>query len=659
MKIFNSSIWGRALAIALVMVLLASNTVLARPASLRQPVAGEVLINEFVAINGTVQTSEWVELYNMTAGTLDIGSMWIDDIAAGGGAPKQIPAGTTIAAGGYYVMTFSSFLNNTGDDVRLLGTDGSTVYDAHTYNSATSDMSWCRKPDGGTWSAIQCDPTQGSTNDPSLPAGTWTPGTLEIHVLNIGQGESQLIIGPTGKTMLIGISEDNWNTNQGATWVASEIRRITGSSHLDYVMATHWHLDHMGYAGYGGIWSLLEQQGITADVLIDRDGGTWVDANSDGICDPDLEVVWHNAGTVSGTARNWVCWATDPTTIGGQIRQVAQINSTTQIDLGLADGVTVKVVQVDAQGVMQMDGVTPVAGDHTLDALPTSENDYSITIWLNWGKFDFVAGGDTDGEYTTSSFGYSYNDIETNVAARINQEVEVIWVNHHGSSHSTNANYVSTLNPDAAIFSAGSTNTYGHPDQGVLDRLYNNGTMRYLTQMGDPTRNYYDSVIVNGNVTVQVTDGINYTVNGDPYVATDPAGSVNNPRTPAVGEVVLNEFLPKPQTLFTTEWVELYNTTGDYLNIGGMWIDDLLNAGGAPKQIPSGTVLGPGGYYVMDMNNYLNNTGDDVRLLGTDGSTVYDAKTYGSSSYDRSFCRLPNGGAWASNCTASKGTTNQ
>ena len=658
MKIFNSSMWGRALAIALVMVLIASNTALARPAG-RQPNTGEVLINEFVAVNGTVQTSEWVELYNTSTGTLDIGSMWIDDIPAGGGAPKQIPAGTTIAAGGYYVMTFSSFLNNSGDDMRLLGADGSTVHDTFTYTSATSDMSWCRKPDGGSWSAVQCDPTQSSTNSPSLPAGTWTPGTLEIHVLNVGQGESQLIIGPTGKTMLIGISETNWNTNQGATWVASEIRRITGSSHLDYVMATHWHLDHMGYAGYGGIWSLLEQQGITADVLIDRDGGTWVDANNDNICDPDLEIVWHNAGTISGTARNWACWATDPATTGGQIRQLAQINSTTQIDLGLTDGVTVKVVQVDAQGVMQVDGVTPVAGDHTLDALPTSENDYSITMWLNWGKFDFVAGGDTDGEYATSSFGYSYNDIETNVAARIGQEVEVIWVNHHGSSHSTNANYVSTLNPDAAIFSAGSTNTYGHPDQGVLDRLYNNGTMRYFTQMGDPTRNYYDSVIVNGNVTVQVTDGINYTVNGDPYVATDPLGSINNPRTPAIGDLVLNEFLPKPQTLFTTEWVELYNPTNDYLNIGGMWIDDLLNAGGAPKQILANTILGPGAYYVMDMTNYLNNTGDDVRLLGTDGLTVYDAKTYGSGGYDLSFCRQPNGGAWASGCTASKGSTNQ
>lgn len=625
----------------------------------RQPVAGEVLINEFVAANGTLQTSEWVELYNTTNEPLDIGEMWIDDIDAGGGAPKQIPTGTTIDAAGYYVMTFSSYLNNTGDDVRFLDTDGTTVFDTYTYTSATTDMSWCRKPDGGSWAALECDPTQGATNETPLPPGTWTPGTLEIHVLNIGQGESQLIVGPTGKTLLIGVSEDNWNTNQGATFVASEIRRITGSSHLDYVMPSHWHLDHMGYAGYGGIWSLLEQQGITADVLIDRDGGTWVDANQDGICDPDLEVVWHNAGTISGTASNWVCWATDPNTIGGQIRQLAQIGSTTQIDLGLEAGVTVKVVQADAQGVMQADGVTPVAGDHTLDALPTSENDYSITIWLNWGKFDYVAGGDTDGEYATSDFGYSYNDEESGVAASIGQQVEVIWTNHHGSAHSTNANYVNTLNPAVALISVGSTNTYGHPDQTVLDRLYNNGTMRYLTQMGDPTRNYYDSVIVNGDVVVQVTDGVNYTVNGDPYVATDPTGGSTGPRVPAVGDVLLNEFLPAPQTLYTTEWVELYNTTGNQLDLGGMWIDDLLNGGGAPKQIPAGTILDPGGYYVMEMSSYLNNTGDDVRLVGSDGTTVYDTYTYGSTSYDLSFCRLPDGGAWTSGCTATKGASNQ
>ncbi len=625
----------------------------------RLPVTGEVLINEFVAATGVTETSEWVELYNTTTEELTIGGMYIDDIDAGGGAPVQIPAETTIAAGGFYVMTFGSYLNNTGDDVRLLGDDGTSVHDSYTYSTATADMAWCRDTDGGNWRAIECDPTQGASNDLVLNPGTWTEGTLEIHIMNIGQGESQLIIGPSGKSLLIDVSENSWNTDAGAIWVASEIRRITGTSHVDYVMASHWHLDHMGYVGYGGIWSLLEEQGITTNAIVDRDGGEWVDANSDGICDPDTEIQWNNAGTISGTGQNWACWVTDPNTLGGQLREIAQLGSSTQIDLGLADGVTTTIVQVDADGVMQADGVTPVAGDHTAESLPPSENDYSITVMVNWGEFDYVTGGDTDGEYTTSSYNYTYNDVETVVASRIDQDVEVIWVNHHGSSHSTNANYVATLDPDVAIYSVGSTNTYGHPDQGVLDRLYNNGTVQYFTQMGDPTRDYYDSIIVDGNVVVQVADGVNYTVNGDTYVATAPDNQQpTGPRIPMVGDVVLNEFLPAPQTLFTTEWIELYNTTGDELDISGMWLDDLLGGGGTPKQIPADTVLAPYGYYVYEVNSYLNNTGDDVYLLGTDNNTVYDTYTYGSTSYDLSFCRIPDGGTWSANCVATYGAGN-
>lgn len=89
------------------------------------------------------------------------------------------------------------------------------------------------------------------------------------------------------------------------------------------------------------------------------------------------------------------------------------------------------IVQVDADGVLMLDGVTPVAGDHTEEALPPSENDYSITIWVQWGKFDYVTGGDTDGEYATSGFDYKYNNVEAVVAPRIGQEVEVLRVNHH------------------------------------------------------------------------------------------------------------------------------------------------------------------------------------------------------------------------------------
>jgi beta-lactamase superfamily II metal-dependent hydrolase len=538
-----------------------------------------------------------------------------------------------------------------------LDSDGSTVHDSYTYASAAADMSWCRKPDGGEWAVIECSPTQGTTNSPALPPGTWTPGTLEIHTFNVGQGDSRLIIGPTGKTLLIDVFEASWNTNATATWLAGEIRAITGSDHIDYIMASHWHLDHIGYAGYGGIWSLLEEQGMTAGAIIDRDGGTWVDSNGDDICDPDTEIVWHNAGTVSGTGRNWACWVTDPNTIGGQIRELAQIGSTTQIDLGISEGVTVTIVQVDAEGIMMADGVTPVQGDHTGDALPPSENDYSITIWLNWGEFDFVTGGDTDGEYATSSYGYVYNDVETDVATRIGQDVEVLSVNHHGSSHSTNQTYVDVLDPDVAIYSVGSTNSYGHPDQGVLDRLYANGTVQYFTQIGDATRDYYDSIIVDGHVVIQVTDGINYTVDGDPYVATAPDST--GPRAPVVGEVVINEFLAAPQTLFTMEWIELYNTTAEQLNIGEMWLDDLIGGGGAAQQIPADTIIQPGGYYVFETNNYLNNTGDDVNFLGTDGTTVHDSYTYTSPSYDLSICRMPDGGTWTLDCDATQGATNQ
>jgi beta-lactamase superfamily II metal-dependent hydrolase len=617
-----------------------------------KPIVGEVVINEFVAANGPIFLTEWVELYNKTSRTLNISGMWIDDIAVGGGSPIEIPESTFIAAGGFYTMTFSSFLNNTGDDVRLLGEDGSTVHDTYSYASATTDMSWCRKPDGESWSPIECNPTFGSTNTPQQ-----LEGTLEIHVLNVGQGDSQLIIGPTGKTLLIDVFEPSWNTNQGATWVASEIRRITGSDHLDYIMASHWHLDHIGYAGYGGIWSLLEQQGITADVLIDRDGGVWDDGNSDGECDPDTEIVWHNAGTTSGTSNNWACWATDPDSTGGGIRELAQVGSSTQIDLGISEGVTATIVQVDADGVMMLDGITPVAGDHTGETTPPSENDYSITIWLKWGKFDYVTGGDTDGEYATSGYGYAYNDVESNVADRIDQEIEVLHVNHHGSSHSTNANYVNTLDPMVAVYSVGSTNTYGHPDQTVLDRLNVIGTQQYFTQEGDPARDYYDSVIVNGNVVITVTQGLTYTVIGDVYVSADPTGS-STPRQPAIGEVVINEFLPAPQTIFTTEWIEVYNSSVDELDIGGMWIDDLIGGGQSPQQIPLGTYLSPYQFYIVEVSSYLNNTGDDVNLLGLDAVTVYDTYTYSSTTYDLSYCRFPDGSTWYSNCTGTKGSTN-
>src|SRR5439155_23981038 len=57
----------------------------------------QIKVNEFMMAPNP--GNEWIELYNPTATAVDVSGYFIDDIANGGGAPKQIPAGTVIPAG--------------------------------------------------------------------------------------------------------------------------------------------------------------------------------------------------------------------------------------------------------------------------------------------------------------------------------------------------------------------------------------------------------------------------------------------------------------------------------------------------------------------------------------------------------------------------------
>lgn len=611
---------------------------------------GDVLINEYVA-NSAV--TEWVELYNTTGAALDISGHYIDDLAGGGGAPKVIPNGTTIAANGYYVMEFTNFLNNTGDDVRFLD-PAQVALDTTSYTSTTAEYSRYRLPDGGTWSGIESSaPTKNATNN-SMGDEPWTPGTFEIRVFDVEQGDSQLIIFPSGYSILIDVREASWNTGQGAALIASKIRAITGGSHVNVGVLSHLHLDHIGYAGYGGFWGLLENEGITFDKIIDRNAGTWVDGSGggamDGLCDPDLEIVWYNAGTSSGTATNWLCYATNPANTNiYPIRQLAQLFSTTQIDPPDASA-TVEIVQVDGDDVTLIDGVTPIQGNHTGDPLPPSENDYSIGLKIRYGLLDYATAGDSDGEYATSEFGYTYNDVETVIAPRFGQ-VDVMRANHHGSTHSTSQFYVDTLNPTASAVSCGN-NSYGHPGQDVIDSLLATGAL-YFTNLCDATRNYGASVIVNGDIILRSTNGTNYTINGTAYVATDPAPP------PSLADVKINEVMPYPKKSNQPEWVELYNPTSQAIDLSGAWLDDIAGGGGAPVQIPAGTTIPAGGFWTRDFTSYFNNAGDDVRLLMPDGVTVVDSKTYGNSASNKSWYRSPNGGNWAATQgTPTKGASN-
>ncbi|MDJ0756228.1 MAG: lamin tail domain-containing protein [Ardenticatenaceae bacterium] len=617
------------------------------------PAAGQVLINEFVARSSV---TEWVELFNTTGSDLDISGFYIDDVTGGGGSPKVIPANTIIPANGYYVMEFTNLLNNGGDDVNFLD-PSQVIFDSKSYSSSTAEYSYYRSPDGGAWSSVETDsPTKGSTNNVNL-SEPWVPGNFEIRIFDVEQGDSQLIIFPSGYTILIDVREASWNTGAGAAFIAQKIRDITGGSHVNVGVLSHHHLDHIGYAGYGGFWGLLEVEGITFDKIVDRNAGQWVDGSNggtvDGLCDPDFEIDWNWAGTNSGTSRNWLCYATNPANTNiYPIREIAQVGSTTQIDPPDV-GALVTISQADAEGITLVDGVTPLRGDHTALALPPSENDYSIALKITYEDIDYATAGDTDGEYATSTFGYTYNDVETDLADRFGG-VDIMRANHHGSDHSTNQYYVDTLNPDVSAISCGA-NSYGHPSQRVLNALLGTGDV-YLTNYCSPATNYAGAVLVEGDIIIRSADGSNYTVNGVNYVANPNNGGGGG--SYSISDILINELYPNANS-GEPEWIELYNPTAQAIDISGGFIDDIAGGGGAAKVIPPGTVIPAGGHWTMDTSNFFNNGGDDARLLESDGVTVVDSYTYGSSTKGSSFYRSPDGGTWAGSAGApTKGTTN-
>lgn len=103
------------------------------------------------------------------------------------------------------------------------------------------------------------------------------------------------------------------------------------------------------------------------------------------------------------------------------------------------------------------------------------------------------------------------------------------------------------------------------------------------------------------------------------------------------GEPILNEFLPQPKT-GNKEWVEIKNKGVGNANLSGWKIDDEPGKS-SPQVIPSGTIIPPGGFFVVTFSSpKLNDLADSVRLLKPD-DTVVESYSYKNSVKGQSFAK--------------------
>lgn len=280
-------------------------------------------------------------------------------------------------------------------------------------------------------------------------------GPLRITILDVGQGDSTLIQAPGGRSLLF----DGGKNGRGDA-VILPFLQAAGIDTLDYMVASHYHADHVG-----GLDEVYENI-VVREAVYDRgyDYGTLTYGDYAAAVAPQRQTI-----------------------APGQV-----------LDLG--EGVTVTCVALNGNGQL-----APPFDDGSY------ENEYCVSLLVEYGGFDFFVAGDLTGGMDSG-----YADIETSVAPLVG-DVDIYRVNHHGSFSSSNPFFLQTLQAEVSLISVGS-NSYGHPHQPVLDRLVQYGSFVYQTEPGDGgTLPPQDLTVVDGHIDV-VTDGVaTYTVNGDLY----------------------------------------------------------------------------------------------------------------------------------------------